>query len=277
MYGTPPSDGPLPAGWSELRIASEMLWDCQKMRIACEARAGVKANGQLRKTRPAVDPIVFQPQLEVARHTEREMRRYLLQVYRRVVPKPIRDWQQQTQGIGDLLLARLLGQIGHPVETTVHEWRGTGKDRELVVVKTMRRSVSQLRSYCGHGNPRRKPYPGISAEGLAALGRPNAKTLVHLIAEAAIKEPGRSTELLLAGEQSPDDPADRGERWRYRVVYEYARLRYLHRAHTDECHRCGPPGRPAEPGTPWTGGHQHAAALRLVGKEILRDLWEVSR
>lgn len=35
-------------------------------------------------------------------------------------------------------------------------------------------------------------------------------------------------------------------------------------------------GKPAQPGTPWNPGHQHAHALRVTGKEILRDLWSIS-
>ncbi len=48
------------------------------------------------------------------------------------------------------------------------------------------------------------------------------------------------------------------------------------KTHTVECVRCGPSGKPAQPGSPWSKGHQHAHALRVVGKEILRDLWVVS-
>lgn len=59
----------------------------------------------------------------------------------------------------------------------------------------------------------------------------------------------------------------------YRDVYEDARERYGDRVHAVECVRCGPSGKPALVGSPWSAAHQHAASLRLVGKELLRDLW----
>ena len=31
------------------------------------------------------------------------------------------------------------------------------------------------------------------------------------------------------------------------------------------------------PGSPWSKGHIHAHALRIVGKELLRDMWLVRR
>ena len=40
-----------------------------------------------------------------------------------------------------------------------------------------------------------------------------------------------------------------------------------------ECKRCGPSGRPALPGSPWSDAHRHADALRVTGKEFLRLLW----
>ena len=60
---------------------------------------------------------------------------------------------------------------------------------------------------------------------------------------------------------------------RYRDVYVSAREAADGRLHTAECVRCGPSGRPARPGSPWSNGHAHAHALRIVGKELLRDMW----
>ena len=65
--------------------------------------------------------------------------------------------------------------------------------------------------------------------------------------------------------------------WLYRSVYEAARERYMERVHATECRQCGPAGKPAQVGSPWSLGHQQAAAYRLVGKHILKDLWIAAR
>lgn len=64
--------------------------------------------------------------------------------------------------------------------------------------------------------------------------------------------------------------------WPYRVVYDQRRLETAERLHGQPCVRCGPSGKPAQPGTPWSKNHQLADALRIVGKTILRDIWEAS-
>ena len=42
--------------------------------------------------------------------------------------------------------------------------------------------------------------------------------------------------------------------------------------HPVTCVRCGPSAKPAEPGSAPSKAHQHANALRKVGKELLKDL-----
>lgn len=61
--------------------------------------------------------------------------------------------------------------------------------------------------------------------------------------------------------------------WPYRFIYDQRREATLDRLHQNDCRRCGPSGKPALSGTPWSRAHQHADALRIVGKAILRDLW----
>lgn len=104
----------------------------------------------------------------------------------------------------------------------------------------------------------------MSAEDAAALGNPRAKVLVHLLAESCVKFKGSDlADAALNGngrasvEPSPVVHAPARATSPYRPVYDEARARY---ASKEE----------------WTPGHQHAAALRLVGKEILRDLWLVA-
>jgi len=72
-------------------------------------------------------------------------------------------------------------------------------------------------------------------------------------------------------------PIIKNRRSRYRTVYDAGRERYAEKLHTESCVRCGPKGKPAESGSPWSDGHKHGAAMRLVMREILRDLWSESR
>jgi len=208
-----------------LRIFAEVLEDLQKQRIATTNRA----------ERGGVDPAFLQPTLSRLEDAEQEAAKVMKRCYRASVPTSIVAWQKDTIGIGEHLLARLLGVIGHPVHTTVYEWDGSGSDRQLVEVGRMDRTVSQLWSYCGHGDPNRKRTKGMTAEDAAAMGNPRAKMLVHLLAECCMKQ-----------RRSP-----------YRVVYEEARLDYESRD--------------------WTDLHRHNAALRKVGKAILKDLWIASQ
>jgi len=219
-----------------------MFDDAQKARIAQTNRA----------ERGGVDPDIYEPHLERIRIAEHQCGLSMRRTYRRVVPAPIVAWQKASNGIGEHLLARLLGQIGDPVWATPHHWEGTGAARVLVTDPPFQRTVGQLWQYCGHGASSRKTK-GMSAADLAAMGNPSTKMILHLLAEACMKT-----------RSSP-----------YRLVYEEQRTATTDKTHTVECVRCGPSGKPAAEGSPWSLGHQHAHALRIVGKEILRDLWIV--
>ncbi|CAN5644943.1 hypothetical protein BH24ACT15_BH24ACT15_31790 [soil metagenome] len=230
-------------GWLELRIWAEMFNDAQLQRIATTNRA----------ERGGVDPAVYAAYLESVETAERVSRLHMIRCYRRVVGEPIRLWVKNIHGLGEPSMARLLGHLGHPRWATPHHWEGTGSNRILITDPPYERSVSQLWQYCGHGRPGRATR-GMTADDLAGLGSPQLKMLVHLVAEGCMK-----------ARSSP-----------FRLVYEQARLDYADKVHSVECVRCGPSGKPAAVGTPWSPGHQLAAALRKVGKGILRDLWQVS-
>src|SRR5690606_16891250 len=91
--------------------------------------------------------------------------------------------------------------------------------------------------------------------GEKANWNPQIKMRTYLIAESCIKQ--------------MDSP--------YRAVYDAARTKYADAVHSEECRRCGPSGKPAPVGSPLSDGHKHARAMRLVSKEILRDLWIEAR
>jgi hypothetical protein len=179
---------------------------------------------------------------------------------RRTVPAGVLAWQKAQKGIGEHLLARLLGTIGNPRWREPHHWEGTGSNRILIADEPGPRSISQLWAYCGAGNPLLVPIAG-DAVRQAALGNPVAKSLSWNIATACLK----------AGVRNEGD--DKVAISDYGDLYLRARKEYAEREHAIDCKRCGPSGKPALAGSPWSKAHQFGAALRKMRKEILRDLW----
>lgn len=144
-------------------------------------------------------------------------------------------------GVGEKQAARLLGAIGDPY------WHAK-EDRP--------RTVSELWAYCGYSvvggasQKRRKGSPvNWSTE---------ARTRAYLIAESCVKTKGKDNA-------------------RYRAIYDEAREKYEDAVHGSDCVRCGPSGKPALAGSPLSNGHQHARAMRIVSKELLKDLWLASK
>lgn len=224
-------------GWVELRICADLLYRAQQERIAV---------GNLLRTS---DRDLFGPHLAQLEATEHAARLMLRRCYRRVVPASLKALQKAEPGLGEDSFARILGHLGDPYVATPHWWEGTGTNRTLMVGEPYVRTIGQLWQFCGHGAPGRITK-GMTAEQLASLGNPTLKMLVHLQAEFCMKQKGR-----------------------YRALYDTVRATVADKTHTTPCVRCGPSGKPAQDGTPWSAGHQHAHALRLLGKEILRDMW----
>lgn len=230
--------------YKELRIWSEMYHDAMQVRIA--------ATNRLERSATDKDVANYQLHIKLLEGTEHTCALELVRAYRRIVPTSVREWQKASPGVGEHLLARLLGIIGNPVLATPYHWEGTGKDqRRLVADEPYGRSISQLWSYCGVGDPERKRRKGQSVAEAMACGIPLAKSILYLLAQSCVK-------------------VNRGP---YREHYDAARLRYADRLHRTDCPACGPAGKPAKAGSPWSPAHQHAAAMRKVSKEILRDLW----
>lgn len=208
----------------------------------------------------------------VADLTELEHRAEL-NLKRRLRQHPLGSWVKATIGVGEKQAARLLASLGDPYWNTLY-------DRP--------RTVSELWAYCGlhvlpasqarhrthestaggsnvEGGDTDQPVPdahdlrvGVApsrSRGVKSNWNATAKMRAFLIAESCVKQA-----------TSP-----------YRAVYDEGRAKYDEATHQAPCRRCGPAGRPAQPGSPLSKGHQHARALRLVMKTILRDLWVTAR
>lgn len=249
------------SSYTELRLIAENYTASQKTRLANE--------GRIRSS--AVDPDITGPLLELDKATEELQAKALRKTFRATVPTEIRNWQKTNSGIGEHLLARLLGVIGDPYLAQRRYWREGDTEagehkRVLVQGEPFARKVYNLYAYCGHGDPTRRKFKGMTQQEAMALGSPDAKMLVHLLAESCMKQVRKDP---VTGEPMSTS--------KYRDVYDDARERYADKLHDDVCVRCGPSGKPAQPGSPWSLKHQHMAALRKVGKAILKDLWIAAR
>jgi hypothetical protein len=161
------------------------------------------------------------------------------------------EWVQATPGVGLKTVGRLIGAIGNPV-------MNFAEDRP-------RRGPAELWAYMGlhvtdNGTaPRRK-------KGELANWSTEAKTRAFLVAEGCVKAVGGETSNGVIKPRSP-----------YRDVYDSARMKHAGGVHKTECPRCGPKGKPAQPGSPLSDGHAHARAMREVMKELVKDLFLTCR
>jgi hypothetical protein len=233
-----------PGTYAQLRLYGEMFWGIQELRKAQRnrERAGEVING-----------LPIEEALQHIEDAESILSKAMVAEYRATAPEAILRWREESPGVGEHLLARLLGVIGEPYIANPCHWEGEGKGkRHLVGDPPYIRTVGQLWAYCGVGDPARRRRKGMSKEDAAAAGTWRAKTILWIIAVACTKQPGS----------------------RYEIVYRKARIEYEDRVHDKDCPQCK---GSSKPGQPWKAGHQHAAALRKVSKEILRDLWEADR
>lgn len=239
--------------YDALRVYAETFNDVQEFRKAINNKLGSET----------VEPLFTEVLLGHLGEMEKMASKVMKKRMRKVANPGILAWQKEQGGIGEHLLARLLGAIGTPRVAIPRHWEGRGKDSRILVATEPRpRSVSQLWSYCGHGDPDRKLHKGMSAEEVLAVGNKKIKAIVWNIACACVK----------AGVRNVDN-GDKVAIAHYGEVYLGRRTMTADREHATECVRCGPSGKPAQPGSLWSKAHQHADALRIVGKEVLRDLW----
>lgn len=299
------------SGFHELRIWAETYADQQDHRKRIMNRLGLKADGTPTASGAAIPVELFAGQLDAIQTAEHLTALAMRRCYRRVAPTGILEWQRDTFGIGEHLLARLLGALGHPRIATPYHWQGDGTDRELIADPPFERTVRQLWSYCGHGDAARKKAKGMTADDAFALGSPRCKMLVHLLAEAAIKcrlEPERCS-VANEGAAEPTTSPESPILCAVAMVSPAARDLPPRAPSGGACAKTSPapadtlaehpeclPRAIRRPGArrlraiyeqrravtattrpEWTDGHSHADALRIVGKALLAELWEVSQ
>jgi hypothetical protein len=258
-----------PGSYAELRMWAEALADAMDARIAFENkdRSGT------------VEMDAFGPVVDMYQAAEDQCRKEMIACYRVTVPEGVRKWQEQTAGIGESTVARLLGMTGDPRMAYPRHWEGAGSDRHLVDDPAHERGVGALWQYCGVGAPKNREVKGDAA-ALMANGRPDAKKMVYLLSTAQVKSNAKGGAA-------------------YRGIYDAAKDKYREKVHSVPCAGgfSGPlyvkckthvpdgaertegtePGKQklgyAQAGDPFQPSHVHAIGLRHTGKEILRDLW----
>lgn len=159
-----------------------------------------------------------------------------------------KSWGIHQKGVGEKQLARLLASVGDPYWNDLH-------DRP--------RTVSELWAYCGFSVVRTADQGGHAAHSESVGGTAQKKTRgqkINWSGDARMRAWNISGSCLKAQAGYAD-------------VYYEAREKYAEATHSAPCARCGPAGKPAPEGSPLSDGHKHARALRIVSKEILRDLW----
>lgn len=201
---------------------------------------------------------------------------------------PLGGWVKRTKGVGEKQGARLIAAIGDPY------WNAAA-DRP-------RRGPAELWAYCGY----HVLHPGQSVgashtriAGVDSLGPDHALHEAQNLLVGA--EPSDTTDHLPSdslatgvGGVAPRRSRGVKANWNdtakmraflvaeacmkqrtspYRTDYDAARVKYADAVHTVPCARCGPKGKPAPTGSPLSLGHQHARALRIVAKNLLRDLF----
>lgn len=247
-----PNPAPLRLADPLLALSADVLDDLESVRIANENRLrqltrdvadsdGIDRGFGLPLDHPDVARLAaLVGDLAKAEHAA------ALQLQRQMRKHPLGPWVKAARGVGEKQGARLLAAVGDPYINTLH-------DRP--------RTVSELWAYCGYhvlpAGDARRSLAGVAAtraRGQRANWSATSKMRAHLVAVSCMKTTGP-----------------------YRDIYEVGRAKYDGALHQAECRRCGPTGKPAQLGSPLSAGHQHMRALRLVAKELLKDLWREAK
>ena len=167
---------------------------------------------------------------------------------------PLGEWVKNSKGVGEKQAARLLASIGDPYWNDLHN--RPRRLRELYAFCGMSVVGAAAQSTCESQRSASGGAAPTKQRGERVTWNPDARMRLWLIASKTV----------MVGHGGP-----------YRAIYDEGRLKYADAIHAEECKRCGPKGKPAQPGSPLSAAHQHARAIRLIAKAILRDLWTAAK
>lgn len=229
-----------------LGILADVLDDLEKVRIANEnrvrqlTRTEEDSDGEERGFGLTLDNPMVKKLVTSVESLAQAEKDATANLQKAMKAHPLGPWVKSQAGVGEKQAARLLATIGDPFWNDLH-------DRP--------RTVSELWAFCGyavhdgHAQARRR--------GERSNWSADAKMRTYLIAVSCVKQSA--------------------EKSKYRRVYDEGRAKYADAVHPHDCKRCGPAGKPALAGSPLSAGHQHNRAIRLISKELLKDLWIASR
>lgn len=274
-----------PGGWLRdpvIGVLADVLDDLEKVRIANANRVRIltrtdtDSDGEergfgLTEDHPEVAKLALTVKaLEAAEHDA------ILNLRRALRKHPLAPFQKRHKGLGEKQFARLLAVIGDPYYNDMHQ---------------RPRTVSELWAYCGFHVIKTSSSSQFACDaqtGFAAAGStstPGANEATYTHVEIAPGVAPKRTR----GQQSNWSEDARKRVWviasampkfpggHYEHVYRQAREKYADAVHPTDCVRCGPAGKPAPAGTDLSDGHKHARAIRIVAKELLKDMWRESR
>lgn len=192
--------------------------------------------------------------------TENRIRSFEREGYDATPYRPQLEALQAVEHNATLQLKRAVRK--HPLGAWIRRTVGVGEKQGARLIAALddpaynhaedrpRRGPAELWAYCGF-KPGQRRQKGVKSNWNA-----QAKMRAYLIAESCVKAKSRSP---------------------YGPVYDAARAKYEDAVHDEPCVRCGPSGHPAPMGSPLSAGHQHARAMRVVSKEILKDLFNEAK
>lgn len=259
--------------WGDLsafRSIAESLTDAKKARVSAVNRVE-RGN--------TADSIIGKAIVGQAEQQETMFKAMLLDEYSRQVPDHVRAWAASIPGFGDgALFARVIGVLGHPRLATPYHW--DDKHKNLIPDEPFERTVGQLWQYAGCGDPLSNPRKDIlghdvtGPEMLRGGKRTVLRPLLYTFSSYLQRSASRSEAVAAS---------------RYWAVFTEAKAEAATKVHDRQCQNkkrpsmspngCGTVQHPewGAPGSTWRPGHQQAHAHRIVAKEFLRDLWEISK
>lgn len=257
-------------GWGDmsmLRTLGEGLNDAKQNRVRTVNRV---ERGNI------ADALYGPEMIKRAKEEEGRYNDWLVEEYARVVPEHVRRWAAEIPGLrtGELF-PRIIASIGNPRVATPETWgEVAGKKTVVPDGEPYERGVRQLWSYCGCGDPDRRPTKGMSREELLACGkRTVTRPLLYTWTSGIVRATGRST---LVKES------------RHYLLLQRTKQEAQGNVHARECRNharppmksngCGTVAHPewGEIGSGWRPSHIDMHAHRVVQKEFLKELWNVS-
>lgn len=274
-----------PGGWLRdpvIGVLADVLDDLEKVRIANANRVRIltrtesDSDGEergfgLTEDHPEVKKLILT--VEAMKAAEHDA---ILNLQRALRKHPLAPFQKRHKGLGEKQFARLLAVIGDPYWNDLH-------DRP--------RTVSELWAYAGFHVIRSSSsgHEGTDTQSSnAAAGSNPTPGATAVTATQRTGAPGVAPKRT-RGQQSNWSEDARKRVWviasampkfpggHYEQVYRQAREKYADAVHPADCVRCGPAGKPALAGSDLSDGHKHARAIRIVAKELLKDMWRESR